>query len=115
MPRPLIPDTVSRACIPASLQPCNQLEKECCASLPCGTVTDIAAEHTVSDNEHLETFYLALKNPLSAWNRAPRLIDMDRLARPQTMMRKPSLGSANSSCYVDITIQFCPAEKMNAR
>jgi hypothetical protein len=86
MPRPLIPDTASRACIPASLQPCNQLEKECYASLPRGTVTDVAAEHSVSHNEPLEI-----------------------------MMRKPSLGSANSSCYVDITIQLCLAEKMNAR
>lgn len=56
MPRQLIPDTVSKAGIPASLQPCNQLEKECCADLPRGIVTDVAAEHTVSDNEPLETF-----------------------------------------------------------
>jgi hypothetical protein len=62
MPRPLIPDTASRACIPASLQPCNQLEKECYASLPRGTVTDVAAEHSVSHNEPLE---IMMRNRLS--------------------------------------------------
>ena len=56
MPRPLTPDIDSRVCIPVRLQPFNQLEKECRASLPCGTVTDVAAEHIVSDNEPLETF-----------------------------------------------------------
>lgn len=69
MPRPLMQEADSRVCIPASLQPFNQLEKECRASLPCGTVAAVAAEHTVSDNESLET----------------------------------------------LTIQYCPAEKMNAR
>jgi hypothetical protein len=97
------------------LQPYNQLEKECCASLPFGTVAGVAGEHTVSDDEPLETFYLLLKNPLYAWNRAPRLMDMDRLARLRTMNEETVSRDANSSCYVDITIQFCPAEKMNAR
>jgi hypothetical protein len=43
MPRPLMQEADSRVCIPASLQPFNQLEKECRASLPCGIVTDVAA------------------------------------------------------------------------
>ena len=81
MPRPLIPDTVSWAYIPASLQPCDQLEKECYASLPYGTVADVAAEHSVSHNEPLETFDLPLKNPLYACNRAARLIDISALPR----------------------------------
>ena len=115
MPRPLMPDTESRVCTPATLQPFNRLEKERCASLPRGIVTDVAPGLTVSDDEPLETFYLLLKNPLYAWYRAPRLMDMDRLARLRTMNEETVSRDANSSCYVDITIQFCPAEKMNAR
>jgi hypothetical protein len=60
MPRPLMPDTDSRVCTPTSLQPFNRREKECCAGLTCGIVTDVVPGLTVSDNEPLETFAIQL-------------------------------------------------------
>jgi hypothetical protein len=63
----LIPDTVSRAESPASLQPRNELEKECCGEFAVWDSYRCRDRTTVSDNELLETFYLPLKNPLYAY------------------------------------------------
>jgi hypothetical protein len=49
-------------------------------------------------------------------NRAPRLMDMDSLARLQTMMRRPSLGTQIAHVTLISRSSFArPAEKMNAR
>jgi hypothetical protein len=63
----LIPDTVSGAEIPASLQPRNELEKECCGEFCVWDSYRCRSRTTVSDNEPLETFYLPLKNPLHGY------------------------------------------------
>ncbi|MCU1251352.1 MAG: hypothetical protein JWQ49_4381 [Edaphobacter sp.] len=78
MPRRLIPDTISRACIPARLQPCNQLE-----------------------------------NPLYAWDRTANGYGSPCTAANHD--EKTVTRDANNSWYGDITIQCCPAEKMNER